>query len=231
MKKLLMMLSLSVLLLPVFNFVFAQERNNTAANETKSSFRDISVRELKNMIDAREDFVLLDVHVPEQKHLNKTDAFIPFDAIGENADKLPADKLKKLVVFCRSGSMSAKASAELIRLGYADVYNVEGGMNGWKNAGYPVDGPDRIIYLKARKFSFSPDSLRVKQGEKVRIITESIDVLHGFSLEKFNIEEAIEPGRQKRIDFIANEKGVFVFRCFVYCGQGHSNMQGKLLVE
>ncbi len=135
MKKILMFTLLSVLFLLFMNFAFAQEYNNTATNETKSSFKNISVQELKNMIDAPDDFILLDVHVPQQKHLNKTDGFIPFDAIGENADKLPADKHKKLVVFCRSGSMSSKAAAELTRMGYADVYNVEGGMNGWKSAG------------------------------------------------------------------------------------------------
>ncbi len=231
MKKVLMITLLSVLILPFFNFVFAQEHNNTAIDETNSSFKNISVQELKNMVGTLDDFILLDVHVPEQKHLNRTDEFIPFDAIGDNSDKLPADKHKNLVVFCRSGSMSRKAAVELARMGYTNVYNVEGGMNGWKSAGYPVDGPDRIIYLKARMFSFSPDSIRVKQGEKLRIIAESIDVRHGFLMEKFNINETLEPGQKKRIDFIADEKGKFVFRCSVYCGQGHSNMRGELLVE
>ncbi|NCN58378.1 hypothetical protein COW99_00945 [Candidatus Roizmanbacteria bacterium CG22_combo_CG10-13_8_21_14_all_38_20] len=75
---------------------------------------------------------LLDVHTPEQTHIPGTDAFISYDQIGENRDKLPEDKSTPILVYCRSGSMSAQASAEIVELGYTNVYDLDGGTDAYK---------------------------------------------------------------------------------------------------
>jgi len=208
-----------------------QKKGFTASTyEGGYSFKNISAQDLKKMLNDKEDFVLIDVHIPEQKHIQGTDDFIPFNAIEENKDKLP-EKDKKIVVYCRTGSMSAQAAQELVDMGYTNVYNLDRGTVGWRDAGLRIDGPDRIIYLEARRFSFSPDTIRVKQGDKVKIIAKSTDVTHGFALEGFNMDNRIEPGKKNIIEFIADKKGEFMFRCSVYCGSGHKNMRGKLVVE
>jgi len=44
----------------------------------------------------------------------------------------------KIVLYCRSGSMSAIAARALVAAGYTKVWNLDGGMNAWRALGYPV---------------------------------------------------------------------------------------------
>lgn len=73
------------------------------------------------------NFFLLDVHIPEQNHIDNTDAFIPFTELENRLSELPTDKNTEIVVYCRSGSMSQVAAQDLIEFGYTNVKNLEGG--------------------------------------------------------------------------------------------------------
>ena len=84
------------------------------------------------------DFVLINVHIPYAGEIESTDLFIPFDDIPSHLGELPADKSAKMVLYCRSGSMSDLAARDLVKLGYTNVWNLDGGMNGWSEAGFPV---------------------------------------------------------------------------------------------
>lgn len=77
---------------------------------------------------------LLDVHIPKQTHIPGTDASIPYNEISENVDKLPKDKSTPILVYCRSGSMSKSASEEISKLGYTNVYDLDGGINIYKES-------------------------------------------------------------------------------------------------
>ena len=77
---------------------------------------------------------LLDVHTPEQTHIPGTSAFIPFDQINNNIDKLPTDKNTPILVYCRSGSMSATAAKNLSSLGYTNIYDLQGGADAYKES-------------------------------------------------------------------------------------------------
>ncbi|MFI5199922.1 MAG: rhodanese-like domain-containing protein [Candidatus Limnocylindrales bacterium] len=66
--------------------------------------------------------------------------FIPLPEFGERFEELPRDR--PLLLFCRSGSRSAAATAHLLRQGWTDVANVDGGIMAWSRAGLPVvSGP------------------------------------------------------------------------------------------
>jgi heme/copper-type cytochrome/quinol oxidase subunit 2 len=201
----------------------------SSAQTEKAGLKNITDEEFKAMLSSK-DFTLVDVHVPEAKHLRATDEFIPYDRVKENLDKLP-DRDSKIVLYCRSGRMSEEAGQELAAAGYANVYNVVGGYNGMKKAGIPIDGPDRVIYLVAKKYSFDPGTIYVKLNEKVRIMARSVDVTHGFFLSDFGVKQELPPGKRKMIEFTADKRGVFIYRCYIYCGSGHSKMMGKLVVE
>ena len=103
------------------------------------AYTDISVSELQGMI-ASEEIVLVNVHIPFEGDLPNTDTSIAFNEISSHLDQLPADKDAKIVLYCRSGSMSTTAAKELVELGYTHVYNLQGGFNAWKAAGLPMEG-------------------------------------------------------------------------------------------
>jgi len=101
------------------------------------SYTNVSATQLKAMLD-KKDFAFINVHIPYEGEIAKTDAFVPYNDIEKNLDKLPADKNAKIVLYCRSGRMSTLAAETLVRLGYTNVWNVEGGMVAWETLGLPL---------------------------------------------------------------------------------------------
>lgn len=83
-------------------------------------------------IAADPEVFVLDVHIPEQTHIEGTDAFVPYDELAAHIDTLPADKSTPIVVYCRSGSMSKQAAVELADMGYTTVYDLVGGVQAYR---------------------------------------------------------------------------------------------------
>jgi rhodanese-related sulfurtransferase len=102
-------------------------------------YADISVEDLAGLLE-REEVTLVNVHIPYEGELPKTDLFIPYDEVGDYLDQLPDDKDAPVVLYCRSGSMSTSAAQELAALGYTNVLEVDGGLKAWKAAGYDLLG-------------------------------------------------------------------------------------------
>ena len=82
------------------------------------------------------DAVVINVHVPYDGELEGTDLFMPFDKI--DPVSLPTDQATPLLVYCRSGSMSAKAVVTLTGLGYTNITELGGGINEWRASGRTV---------------------------------------------------------------------------------------------
>jgi heme/copper-type cytochrome/quinol oxidase subunit 2 len=87
------------------------------------------------------------------------------------------------------------------------------------------------IKVEVFQYGFSPDPLVVKEGDIVKLDVTSRDVTHGFYIKEYNINVAIKEGEHKKVEFFAGREGVFDIVCSVYCGPGHSEMKGKLIVE
>ncbi|MBS3116950.1 cupredoxin domain-containing protein [Candidatus Woesearchaeota archaeon] len=83
----------------------------------------------------------------------------------------------------------------------------------------------------ATQWKFDPGTIKVKQGDKVKLMIKSEDVPHGFRLADFDISERLNPGETVNVEFTADKKGTFNFFCSVPCGAGHGTMKGQLVVE
>lgn len=82
--------------------------------------------------------VLLNVHNPYEGEIASTSLSIKFDEISANAKELPTDLDTPLLVYCRSGRMSAIATKELAHLGYRNVSDLRGGMLAWVASGRSI---------------------------------------------------------------------------------------------
>lgn len=110
----------------------------TAASELVApTFETLTVEQVAERLPGK-TFTLVNVHVPYEGELPSTDAFIPFDTIAEELDRLPSDLDAPIVLYCRSGRMSEIAATELVKLGYRNVSHLAGGMLAWEQAGHPL---------------------------------------------------------------------------------------------
>ncbi|MDP3957572.1 MAG: cupredoxin domain-containing protein [bacterium] len=89
---------------------------------------------------------------------------------------------------------------------------------------------ERTIHIGVRQWAWDPHTLTAKQGELVRLIVHNADVKHGLVIPDLGVNQDI-PEDGAVITFRATKEGAFEFLCSVYCGVGHAEMQGKIIIE
>lgn len=83
----------------------------------------------------------------------------------------------------------------------------------------------------ARAWAFEPNEIRVPRGSSVRFRVASADVVHGFLVANTNINVMVIPGQVAEVAARFERPGEYVFLCHEYCGFGHHQMFGKVIVE
>ncbi|HWK85037.1 MAG TPA: cupredoxin domain-containing protein [Caldimonas sp.] len=89
----------------------------------------------------------------------------------------------------------------------------------------------RVIRIVARKFVYVPNEIHVKQGETVVLQLTAPEVPMGFSLPDFNLRADVVPGKPASVQLTPDKGGSFTFLCDVFCGTGHEDMSGMLVVS
>lgn len=101
----------------------------------KATYGIVTPVQLAGML-AQKDFTFVNVHIPYDGEIEKTDAFIPYSEIDKNLAQFPTNKNAKIVLYCRSGNMSSLAAEDLAKRGFSNVSHLDGGMAAWQAAGY-----------------------------------------------------------------------------------------------
>src|SRR5512140_1833561 len=113
---------------------------------------------------------------------------------------------------------------------------VGGGLGLASNRGAPPF-QEREITIRARKYAYKPETIRVNKGDVVHLRLISEDVIHGFYLEGYDIDAEVQPlaskvilrrpsrpGESREVDeivFTASHAGKFRYRCSHTCGYRH----------
>ncbi|MEB2312262.1 MAG: Sec-dependent nitrous-oxide reductase [Sorangiineae bacterium] len=91
------------------------------------------------------------------------------------------------------------------------------------------------IWMSAVRSHFVPDTIRVKEGDRVFIhltnLESAHDATHGFTIDEYGIHVSMEPGKVANMEFVADRAGTFPMYCTEFCSALHLEMAGYFLVE
>ena len=91
-------------------------------------------------------------------------------------------------------------------------------------------GAEPVIHLTAKKFEYTPNEITLKKGGPVTIEITSLDRDHGFKVPELGVRADVKPGETTRVRIVPDRVGRFEFRCDVFCGSGHEDMAGEIVV-
>jgi cytochrome c oxidase subunit 2 len=98
-------------------------------------------------------------------------------------------------------------------------------------AGCSTGGKENVIHVTARRFEYHPSEIVLKKSVPVVIELTSLDRKHGFKVPGLGIDEVVTPDKPTRIRIVPDKTGTFPFRCSVFCGSGHEDMTGMIVVR
>lgn len=110
-------------------------------NEAKARIQEISIQEYQQLASGSQPVLLVDVreesewaagHAAGAIHLSK-------GIIERDIESTVPDKQTTIVLYCGGGYRSALAAENLMRMGYRNVFSLEGGWRAWNAAGLPVE--------------------------------------------------------------------------------------------
>ena len=89
---------------------------------------------------------------------------------------------------------------------------------------------EQVIKVVARRFTYAPDRILLKKGLPVVLEFTTLDVPMGFNAPDFGVRTDILPGMVSRVRFTPDKVGEFAFHCDLFCGSGHEDMGGQIVV-
>jgi len=104
--------------------------------EAKRNINEIDVATVKKKVARKEDFMLIDVredrewesgHLPNAKHIGK-------GVIERDIERLIPDRQVEIILYCGGGYRSALATESLQKMGYTNVWSMDGGFKAWSTA-------------------------------------------------------------------------------------------------
>ncbi len=131
----------------------------------------------------------------------------------------------KVAVF---GTENADGSVSAANIQINPITNVLGA----RTPNQAAKSPDaREIVVEGENYQFTPETITVKKGEKIRIVFKSTDGIHDFRVDELNIATAtVRSGQEDFVEFTPDKTGTFKY----YCSVGNHRamgMEGTMIVE
>jgi rhodanese-related sulfurtransferase len=110
-------------------------------DDARGRIRELTVADVKQKLDRGEKFVLVDVrednewgagHLPHAVHIGR-------GVIERDIEQRIPDTQTEIVLYCGGGFRSALSADNLQKMGYRNVYSMDGGIRGWREARLPID--------------------------------------------------------------------------------------------
>lgn len=96
--------------------------------------------------------------------------------------------------------------------------------------GAAADTP-REIAITAQRFRYTPADVPLRAGEPVVLVLTALDFVHGFHIPDLGVRADLIPNRAVRIPIPPLPHGIVPFLCDNFCGDGHEEMQGRLVIS
>jgi rhodanese-related sulfurtransferase len=105
-----------------------------------STVKEIGTLHVTQLIN-RENALLLDVREAKEFEGGKLPnaIHIPLSELPGRSGELASKNKRPVVVYCSRGQRSGAAGAALAKLGFASIYQLQGGLKAWKEAGLPLE--------------------------------------------------------------------------------------------
>jgi len=165
-----------------------------------------------------QNFQLIDISGAKMKLLSNTPIGL---AEPHLAQILPIDKVKSWATYPEVGTnpLTMKADPNATTIGKERVVR---------------KGKTVEVWMTAMRSHFTPDRIQVQQGDTVILhitnIERARDAIHGFAIDRYNVNLSLEPGKFETVRFVADRAGVFPFYCTEFCSALHLEMAGYLEV-
>ena len=116
----------------------ATPTTQVSSDQTTAVAHTLTIDELADVLANEPDaYTIVNVHIPYEGEIDGTDLKIAYNDIDALTTALP-DKIAPIILYCRSGNMSAQAMAALVEQGYSQIYDVPGGMIAWEASGRQI---------------------------------------------------------------------------------------------
>ena len=94
-----------------------------------------------------------------------------------------------------------------------------------------IDDSTYQVFAVAKMWAFEPAEIFIPVGSEVDFFITSKDVVHGFNIPLKNVNMMAIYGAVTKTTVTFDKPGVYDIICHEYCGVGHQNMHGKVIVN
>jgi len=91
-------------------------------------------------------------------------------------------------------------------------------------------GAEAVVHMTAKKFVYTTNQITLKKGVPVVLAITALDRDHGFKVPELGVRADLKSGQVTRVRIVPDRTGTFEFRCDVFCGSGHEDMSGEIVV-